>query len=207
MTEMTKVADILSTVSYIAFALAAICLALAIYFWFKHKIPSVIGDLSGNTARKSIEKMRESNEKSGNKNFKPSYINSQRGKVTETMTSLKNTTSGLKEKTEKLSQKEMEVLSNERPETGLLEENRYIVSDIDETMPLATDETEVLAEETELLTEETEVLSEETTALYEDVVTAELTEQLNNEPTITKPKGKKLTMIDDVVEVHTDYYL
>ncbi len=40
-------------------------MVLAVLLWFKFCIPSVIGDLSGRTARKSIAKMREENEKSG----------------------------------------------------------------------------------------------------------------------------------------------
>jgi len=212
MTEMTKLADILSIASYVAFALAALCLVLAIYFWFMHRIPSVIGDLSGKTARKSIEKMRESNEKSGNKNYKPSYINSQRGKVTETMTDLKKTTSSLAETSGGLGRKKAGKPEEERPETGLLEENRYTVSDVEETMPLGseaiemlTEETEMLTEETEMLTEETELLTDGTTALEEEVVTAELTAQPEAHVAAAVPKGKKLTMIDDVMEVHTDY--
>lgn len=35
------------------------------------KIPIVIGDLSGRTAKKSIERMRLNNEKTGNKSYKP----------------------------------------------------------------------------------------------------------------------------------------
>lgn len=58
-------AETLSTLSIISFAAAGVFLVLAIFLWFFMKIPSVIGYFSGKTARKSIEKMRESNEKSG----------------------------------------------------------------------------------------------------------------------------------------------
>ena len=78
-------AEILSLVSLICFILAGICLALALLFWFLFKIPTVIGDLSGRTARKSIAQRRQANERSGNKSYRPSATNAARGKLTETM--------------------------------------------------------------------------------------------------------------------------
>ena len=56
-------AEILSIISTSSFVLAALFLALAIFFWFKFGIPAIIGDLSGRTAKKSIAQMRENNEK------------------------------------------------------------------------------------------------------------------------------------------------
>lgn len=56
-------AQTLQTLSVISFAVAGVCLALAIFFGFLFKIPGVIGDLSGRTARKSIAKLRAANEK------------------------------------------------------------------------------------------------------------------------------------------------
>lgn len=58
-------ADIYNIISIVAFSLAGIFLILSIFFWFKYKIPKIIGDLSGRTARKSIAQMRSENEKSG----------------------------------------------------------------------------------------------------------------------------------------------
>ena len=49
-------ADTLSLLSVIAFVIAGVSLAVAIFLWFFFHISSVIGDLSGRTARKSIEK-------------------------------------------------------------------------------------------------------------------------------------------------------
>lgn len=60
-------AETLSTLSIISFAAAGVFLVLAVFLWFFLKIPSVIGDLSGKTARKSIAKMRAVNEKTGAK--------------------------------------------------------------------------------------------------------------------------------------------
>ena len=78
-------AEILSKLSVAAFVAAAVCLVLAVFFWFFFKIPTVIGDLSGRTARKSIAKLRAANEKSGNKSHKESKVNAARGKITESI--------------------------------------------------------------------------------------------------------------------------
>ena len=57
--------------SIAAYLLAALSLLLAVFLWFRFKIWGVIGDLSGRTARKSIEEMRRINEKSGRKSYRP----------------------------------------------------------------------------------------------------------------------------------------
>lgn len=51
-------AEILSAASFISYIAAVAFGAVAIALWFLFKIPSVIGDLSGRNAKKSIEKMR-----------------------------------------------------------------------------------------------------------------------------------------------------
>ncbi len=71
--------------SIAAYLLAALSLLLAVFLWFRFKIWGVIGDLSGRTARKSIEEMRRINEKSGRKSYRPTPIGVSRGKVTEVM--------------------------------------------------------------------------------------------------------------------------
>lgn len=54
--EEMRMADTLSLLSVIAFVIAGVSLAVAIFLWFFFHISSVIGDLSGRTDRKSIEK-------------------------------------------------------------------------------------------------------------------------------------------------------
>lgn len=66
--------------------LACLFLALAVVLFFVLKIPRVIGDLTGATARKAIEDIRNQNEESGTKSYKPSAVNRERGKITEKMT-------------------------------------------------------------------------------------------------------------------------
>lgn len=105
-------ADTLSLLSIISFVVAGVCLVISVVLWIIFRIPSVIGDLSGRTARKSIAKLRMSNEKSGPKGYRESKVNIQRGKVTETMSGL-----------EKGQKKAVSKGTGQRPETGLLYEN------------------------------------------------------------------------------------
>lgn len=57
---MAETLSVISTFSFIAAGFFAIA---AVVLWFVFEIPSVIGDLSGRTARKSIERRRKDNEK------------------------------------------------------------------------------------------------------------------------------------------------
>lgn len=104
-------AQTLSTLSIISFAVAGVSLVLSLFFWFFFKIPTVIGDLSGRTARKSIARMRAANEKTGNKSYKESKTNVARGKLTDT---IKNSGKLKKNATK----------DDDRPETGLLTGNK-----------------------------------------------------------------------------------
>lgn len=126
--------------------------AIAVTLFFTLKIPKVISDLSGRTARKAIENIRQQNEQSGEKTYQSSQVNLERGKLTD-----------------KISKSGRLVPRNETPfGTGVITEK---IS----TQKLDTaGETDVLAEpagETTLLTEpagETSLLAEpagETTVL------------------------------------------
>ena len=44
-------AELLSTLSTVAFVVAGVSLALSVFFWFFFRIPTVIGDLSGKNAK------------------------------------------------------------------------------------------------------------------------------------------------------------
>lgn len=170
-------AETLSTLSTISFAVAGVSLTLAIFFWFFFKIPTVIGDLSGRTARKSIAKMRAANEKTGAKSYKESKTNAARGKLTGTMPD-----------SEKLSKKKL-ADDEQRPETGLLAENRADGVD----------------------TEETGLLLEEATGILESEATGLLVDENATEPLVTPTQtyskrtgGMKLTMLEEVILIHTD---
>ena len=63
--------------------LCGIMAVITILLFFTLKIPQVIGDLTGSTARKAIEAIRLQNESSGNKTYKTSLVNQERGKITD----------------------------------------------------------------------------------------------------------------------------
>lgn len=75
---MTQIYQIISIVT---FSLAAVSLGLAVILWFKFRIWKIIGDLSGRTAKKSIERMRSANEKSGRKSYRPTPVEESREKL------------------------------------------------------------------------------------------------------------------------------
>lgn len=78
-------ADILQMISVISFAAAGVFAIVAAVIWIVLGIPGVVSDLSGRTAKKSIEKMRRNNEKTGEKVYRASRKNLERGKLTGTM--------------------------------------------------------------------------------------------------------------------------
>lgn len=206
-----EIPEILSMISLISFILAAISFVLAVFFWIRFNIPAVIGDLSGRTARKSIEKMRTNNEKTGKKDFTPSKTNLNRGKVTELMSESGKQSGKLSGKlSEKLSGKlkEEKPVVEEQLETGLLDENMQTAYESEETGLLSEveqNETELLetgvlepdATETELLAE-----SEETGLLVDDNETMLLTEE--TKPEVKTSGNDVFTMIEEIMLIHTD---
>lgn len=62
-------ADILNTISIISFILFGLFAILSVVYCIVLKIPAVVGDLTGRTARKSIEQMRKNNEDTANNPF------------------------------------------------------------------------------------------------------------------------------------------
>lgn len=75
--------EIYNYIFYGGLILAGIMLAVSVLLFFVLKIPAVIGDLSGRTAKKAIENIRNQNRNSGDKTYKSSLVNRQRGKLTE----------------------------------------------------------------------------------------------------------------------------
>lgn len=169
-------AQTLQTLSIISFAVAGLCLVLAVFFWFFFKIPSVIGDLSGRTARKSIAKMRAANEKTGVKSYKESKTNAERGKLTGTMPDSgklnKNTPTPV----------------NSQPETGLLSDNK--------AEGLESEATGVLDEETGMLDSET------TGLLVDENATAPL--DTPTQRAVVRTGGKKIEILEEIMFIHTE---
>lgn len=58
-------AETLSMISLISFLAAGAFAVLAVILWFVFRIPTVAGELSGRTAKKSVERMRKNNEEAG----------------------------------------------------------------------------------------------------------------------------------------------
>lgn len=56
---------------------------ISVVLFFTLRIPKVISDLTGRTARKAIENIRLQNEQSGDKTYQSSAVNLQRGKLTD----------------------------------------------------------------------------------------------------------------------------
>ena len=200
----TSISQILSWISLISFVLAGISFVVAIFIWFKFQIPSVINDLSGRTAKKSIQRLRESNEKSGKKVFKSSTTNIERGMLTDTMpdseilkdeSEPKKASIGTKyqktnlQKNKVLQRKEL-VKEKEIEETSLLSDNQNL-------------ETDVLKKEALIETEQVESFrTEETGLLMEENVE----KPLGVERTVfsVHKRGVELVMLEDVMFVHTD---
>ena len=65
--------------------LAGIMLVVSVCVFFRLKIPSVIGDLTGSNARKAIENIRKQNARAGEKMYRPSLVNQERGRITDKM--------------------------------------------------------------------------------------------------------------------------
>lgn len=80
-----SLAEVFNLISIIAFCIAIICFLISLFLWFKFKTPKIIGDLSGRTAKKSIEEIRKTNEKSGVKVFRPTPMAVDRGRLTDSI--------------------------------------------------------------------------------------------------------------------------
>lgn len=75
--------ELLQTLSLAAFIAAGVFLLVAIALFFLLDIRKVFGDISGTTAKKAIENIRQQNEATGDKAYKPSPVNAERGKTTD----------------------------------------------------------------------------------------------------------------------------
>lgn len=170
-------AETLSTVSLIAFIVAGVCFVIAIVLFFVFGIPSVIGDLSGRTAKKSIKRMRLNNENSGNKSFRPSETNASRGKLTTTIQHdpKKGKSGGIKERkqgTEEPKKNKNRTSDGEILETGLLKEvGSQTFSDVTELLAGSVSE-----------------------AAYKEMCAKR----------VEGAQRKKLILIDEVMMIHTD---
>lgn len=70
-------------IGIVAFALSGVLLIAAALIFFLLKIPDVIGDLSGKTVAREMERMRQSNASRGDRSFRTGRINRERGMLTD----------------------------------------------------------------------------------------------------------------------------
>ena len=188
-------ADTLTTISTVSFAAAGFFLAVAVFFFFFFNIPSVYGDLSGLTAKRALAKRRAANEKAGVIHiYEPSKRNKARGKTTDAIrptdpAEQKVQTGKAKKQKNRDEKKEPLFISpDDRPETGLLNENRS-----DMLQGGGKSETDTLVEQTSALSDGE---GSATTELLEDTVPPAAATRRGG--------GVKLTILDSVVLVHTD---
>jgi hypothetical protein len=196
-------ANTFSLISTISFVAAFVFLLLAVIFWVLFRIPTVIGDLTGKTAKKSIAKMRAANEKTGSKPYRESKGNAGRVKLTAPIPTEERMgqKKGKKAKTAPHGRSAAPSSAGEAiPQTGLLNDANSCVGNA-AVMP----ETGVLSENkaNARKSEETGLLDDEATGLLRDpAATAPLTAQLPHAPQRTG--GKKLTMLEEVMLIHTE---
>lgn len=178
-------AELLTKISWILFALAIIALLSAVVFWVKYKIPKVIGDLSGRTAKKTIAKMRSDNEKTGKMALRPGIMVPRNGggrHPTATHQSTLGTAGSVKVHSSRHAPVTQQA---EAGQTGLLADNR---ADGPSNCP----------EETTMLdnTLNMEEMGQGTTTLLAD------TERQHT--AAADRNSVQLEMLDDDISVHTD---
>lgn len=187
------------TISIVAYSLAGVLLAAAIFLYFKLNIPAIIGDLTGRTAARQIQEIREQNQLTGHKLHQPNLFNVQRGSLTEPVefhrgkTGTSGAMAHISKRLDRIGQtkttssttvvecfpaevyKDQEKISSNGEQTVILADATTLLF-ANEAPSAATevplDETEVLfTNETEVLDDGTEVLIEEegTTVLYPTV--------------------------------------
>ncbi len=135
--------------SYICAGLSGLFLICSIFLFFKLKIKSVIGDLTGTTAKKAIDSIRNSTSNSQESVYKVRQTNHERGHITDRIsqsgTLQKNVdTSDFYTRTEKLE------TNSEENETAILDYtiNETTILDVEsdntnETTILINEENEV----------------------------------------------------------------
>lgn len=126
---------------------------ISVVLFFTLRIPKVISDLTGRTARKAIENIRMQNEKSGDKSYQSSAVNLERGKITDKISQSgrlmpnESTAFGTGVITEKISTMQLDQPAGETEVLSAAEETSVLSSPAGETAVLAPamGETEALA--------------------------------------------------------------
>lgn len=159
--------ELLQILSLVSFIVAGVFLLVSVALFFLLDVPKLYGELSGRTAKKAIEAIRQQNETSGNKALNPSTVNQARGKLTERIStsgkiSKSVTVSGIGVGTQKFATSE---LAPQAAETTVLGGNETtVLSNGGETTVLASsgNETTVLTQSTSETTILTQTAAETT---------------------------------------------
>ncbi|WBY64030.1 hypothetical protein [Thermocaproicibacter melissae] len=174
-------AELLMKISWALFALSAAALICAVVFWVKFKIPKIIGDLTGRTAKKEIAKMRSENEKTGKMTLQPQFAaRNSRGRY-PTVTHLSPVSAAVRN-----SKSAPVTLQAEAGQTGILADNwaQGPANRAEETTMLSN-------------TLNKEEMAEETTALLSPP-------ERQQAVVVADRKSVQLEMLDDEISVHTD---
>lgn len=141
--------ELLQTLSLVAYIVAGVLFLVAVALFFLLDVPKLYGDVSGRTAKKAIEAIRQQNESTGNKAYKPSAVNAERGKLTDKITQsgrLQSQTAGLPVSvgTEKFA---TSTLAPQPNETTVLEGSTNETTVLTGTLPIDGGETTLLINE------------------------------------------------------------
>lgn len=117
--------EYMQIISLVLYILAAVAFVLGVVLFFVLNIPRIFNDITGATARKAIENIRQQNEESGDKAYKSSHVNIARGRVTDKISSSGNlmpgsADMGVSMETQKF---DTEILARRSEETTVLSEN------------------------------------------------------------------------------------
>lgn len=117
--------EFMQTLSLILYIVAAVVFVAGIAMFFLMNIPKIFSDITGATARKAIESIRQQNEESGDKAYKSSHVNIARGKITDKISASGNVKqsdagTGVSMETEKFG---TDTLAKRSEETTVLSEN------------------------------------------------------------------------------------
>jgi hypothetical protein len=217
-------------ISISGYFLAVVFFITAFVLFFKMNIRAIIGDLTGKTAARQIQEIRERNKLEGNNRYKPAAFHLDRGTLTETSTTADNRTGrkmgktaqalahaskrlDLKAKTGEASRPLIkEKIDFHQPESLSSNETCVIFSEAfeHETEILGYDNrTELLSEDTKLFGggNDTEVLLDSTEILDDGKSTEVLSEEtkvLGDDGTEALSQEDEKTLLDPTGELEED---
>lgn len=182
-----------------ATAFSGVMLIVSVLLFIFLKIPQVIGDLTGATAKKGIESIRAQNEQSGEKTYKTSAVNRARGKLTA-----KITPSGRLEPqgTGSLggAMATAKIADSVAPVEGPSAETTALESADENVTTVLAEETTALGNETTVLANTAAPAGNETTVLAKAFSPGEQTEDLGDPPV----RSKVFLIERDITFIHTE---